>query len=56
MLRLEADKPEAASELCRCLHHAWLDSTALGGARPIELWLIHITPICLEMLTNKAHN
>ena len=51
MLRLEADKPEAASELCRCLHHAWLDSTVLGGTRPIELWLIQITPICLEMLT-----
>jgi len=54
MLRLEVDKPNAASELCECLSRAWRHAQAVGEPKALQRWLTRITPICLELLTNKV--
>jgi len=54
MLRLEADKPHAASELCESLRRAWRQSEIVGEPKALQRWLLQITPLCLELLTNKV--
>jgi len=54
MLRLEADKSNACSQLCRCLLESWLNHESIGQPEsgespPFEIWLKQITPICLEL-------
>ena len=54
MLRLEVDKPHAASELCECLSRAWRHAEAVGEPKALQRWLHLITPLCLELLTEKV--
>ena len=53
MLRLEAEKPNAAAELCRSLRQAWVKYALMTESKAVGLWLMQATPICLEMIANN---